>query len=133
MKRDLILTGVVVAGLILVGCQKRQMIRTLVEVSSVPEQVYGVTEYRSPVPGGYAVLFDVPGDGKEVFMRHTPFTEKVGRDYSVSYLEEFQTTVRGYRVLRISDQDGTVRAYLVVSNLLNDEIRVVGERAMVAI
>jgi hypothetical protein len=83
--------------------------------------------------GAYAVLLDIADDGIEVVMQHTPFTEKIGLDSAGDYIDEFDTRNKGYRVLRISDENGTVRAYLVVSNLLNDQVRIAGERITVTI
>jgi hypothetical protein len=135
MNRCVVLIGVVAIGLILVGCQSDQgyQIRTFVDLSSIPEQPYDVTEYRGSMSGAYAVLLEIADDGIEVVMQHTPFTEKIGLDSAGDYIDEFHTRNKGYRVLRISDENGTVRAYLVVSNLLNDQVRIAGERITVTI
>lgn len=133
MERSIVLVAMVAVVFILEGCQASYQVRTSVDASSIPDQTYDVTEYRGPMPRSYAVLFDIHGDGTEVFMKHTPFTEKIGLDSAHHYFDEFRLQIRGYRALRISDQNGTVRGYLMASNLLNDEIRPVGERIMVAI
>jgi hypothetical protein len=57
----------------------------------------------------------------------------IGLDSAGDYIDEFHTRNKGYRVLRISDENGTVRGYLVVSNLLNDQVRIAGERITVTI
>jgi len=133
MKRNIVLVTVMAIGVILEGCQHGYQARTFVDSSSIPDQTYDVTEYRGPEPRSYAVLFEIPDDGTEVFMRHTPFTEKIGTGSARGYIDEFHTRIRGYRTLRIADQNGTVRAYLMVSNLLNDQIRPAGKRIMVTI
>jgi hypothetical protein len=68
------------------------------------------------------VLFDIPDDRKPVIMLHTEFTRNLGRDHPDRYLARFGRTVRFYSALRISEKDGTPRAYLVSSNLLSQQI-----------
>jgi hypothetical protein len=119
-------------GLIWAGCQSYP-IRTLVDPSSIPDQNYEITEYRGPMSGSYAVLFDIPDDGTAVVMQHTPFTERIGLGSPGAYVAEFETRIRGHRTLRISDEQGTVRGFLMVSNLLNDQVRPVGKGFIVNI
>jgi len=117
---------------ILGGCQS-YLVRTFVDVSSIPDQEYLITIYNGPMAESYAVLFDIPDDSTEMFMRHTSFTEKIGVDSSRDYIDEFHARTRSHRTLRIGDQDGTVKGYLIVSNLLNYLIRPADEGIMVSI
>ena len=135
MNRCVVLIGVVSIGFILMGCQSHQgyQVRTFVDASSIRDQMYDVTEYRGSMSRSYAVLFDIPDDGMDVVMQHTPFTEKIGLDSPGDYVDEFHSRIKGHRVLRISDQNGTVRGYLIASNLLNDQVRPARERIVVTI
>jgi hypothetical protein len=131
----MVLMGMTAMVFILEGCQGIQdsLIRTAVDPLSIPDQTYEVTVFRGPMSGSYAVLLDIPEDTIDVFMGYTVFTEKMGLDSSQPYLEELDARTRGYRTLRISSQDGTIRGYLLVSNLLNDRIQPSGEKIMVTI
>lgn len=83
----------------------------------------------------YAVLFDIPDDGKPVVMYHTYLNERIGKDSPRKYIDYFKNRIRGYRTLKVSERDGTVRAYLMVSNFLHYRIyeRPVGERFIVMV
>jgi len=114
--RILFFTGLAFA-LVLMGCQGH--IKPLrIDAASVPDRTYVVTVHQTN-PLYYAVLFDIPDDGKPVVMLHTYATTRVGRDAPGPYIERFNNSIRGYRTLQINDQDGTVRAYLMISNLLD--------------
>ncbi|NIQ38077.1 MAG: hypothetical protein GTN81_05760 [Proteobacteria bacterium] len=126
------------------GCQQNHLTRTSINVSSIPDQTYEVTVHTRFMSRDYAVLFDIPDDGVEVFMRHTSSTqrigvrhtastEKIGRDSPRRYIDEFQDRIKYYRTVSIADKDGTVRGYLMVSSALNYWISPAGERIMVGI
>jgi len=132
MNRTILLAAVIGVFLIVGGCQTYQAY-TFLDPSSIPDQTYEVTVYEGPMARSYAVLFDIPDDGVEVLMEHTSFVEKAGLDFSGKYVDEFQTRVKGQRTLRISDREGTVRGYFMVSNLLNYRIQPFGERIMVSV
>ncbi|NIQ39887.1 MAG: hypothetical protein GTN81_15055 [Proteobacteria bacterium] len=133
MAKRLNLLLVVALTVILVGCQYMTS-PVMVKKESVPDQTYDVTVYWSS-PVSYAVLFDIPNDGKEVSMFYTYFTERVGMDTPGEYVDRFKTQIRGYRSLQISEPDGTVRGYLMISNLLDYFFyeRPEGERIIVSI
>ena len=122
-----------VALLVLAGCQSHQLTRTSIEPSSIPDQAYNVTIYRVLVSPSYAVLFDIPDDGTKVFIRNTHFTDEMGEGFSGTHIVEFQQRIKFYRTIRIGDQDGTVRAYLMVSGDLTYWIIPVREGIMVDI
>jgi 4-hydroxybenzoate polyprenyltransferase len=133
MARKLTLSMVVILAAILVGCQYVTT-PVMLKKASVPDQIYDVTVYWSN-PLYYAVLFDIPNDGKEVSMFYTYLTERVGMDTPGEYVDHFKTRIRGYRTLQISELDGTVRGYLMISNLLDYFFyeRPEGERIIVSI
>jgi hypothetical protein len=126
---------VVASVFALAACQK-YIVPARIDAGSIPDQTYEVTVHESN-PLYYAVLFDIPGDEKEVSMFYTHFTKRVGMDTPKTYLETFDRRVRGYRTLQIGDRDGTVRGYLMLSKLLTHQIyeRPAGEttRIIVAI
>jgi predicted RNA-binding protein with PUA domain len=140
-----ILLGTVFVILVLSeGCQQNHLTRTDIDASSIPDQTYEVTVHTRFMSRDYAVLFDIPDDGVEVFMRHTSSTqrtgvrhtastEKTGRDSPRRYIDEFQDRIKHYRTVSIADKDGTVRGYLMVSSALNYWISPAGERIMVRI
>jgi len=132
MKKSFFLILAILVLIALAGCQSSR-VHTFAGTSSVPDQTYDVTVFSGPTGGSYAVLFDVPHDGIEVFMRPGSFTEKTGLDSSRNYVDEFEVRIKGHRTLTISDQDGTVRAYLMVSNLLNYVVTSDETRIMVSI
>lgn len=132
MNRGILLVIMVAVGLILDGCQSH-LTRTSVDASSIPDQTYHVTVYRRFMSPSYAVLFDIPDDGTEVFIKNIEFTKRIGEDSPRSYVDEFQNHIKYYRTVRIGDQDGTVRGYLMVSSVLNYWISPAGARIMVGI
>ena len=118
------------------GCQQsysRYQIRMLIDTSSIPDSTYEITAYRGVMPQSYAVLFDIPNDRVEVFMEHSPFTEKIGQGSAGVYIDEFHARIKRHRAVRINDQEETVRGYLMVSNILNDRVQFVGKRILVTI
>ncbi len=67
----------------------------------------------------YAVVLDIPSDGKRIFMRHTDRTERLGMGRPGPYVDEFERRVKGFgSVIRILDLDGIERGYLMVSHEL---------------
>ena len=127
------LLGMLVVGVLMnAGCQK-EVIRTSLEASAIPDHRYDVTVYDGPMRGSYAVLFEIPNDDKRVSMRYGSFTEKVGLDSPGDYIDELRARTKGHRAVRIGEQDGTVRAYLLVSNLLNYRIQTAVESIVVTI
>jgi hypothetical protein len=104
-------------ALFLLGCQS-SLKPVTIDPTTVPEETYNVTVHASNRVY-YAVLFDIPDDGKPVVMMHTYATERVGTDAPGAYIDHLNSTVRNYRTLQIEDLDGTVRAYLMISNLLD--------------
>jgi len=85
----------------------------------IPNQKYDITIYRSPGFWSCAVLFAIPHGGMDVIMKHTTFTEKVGTDLPTKYIDIFKAHPEGYRTAKITDQDGNVRGYLMISNSLD--------------
>ncbi len=132
MKKRLFLILAMLASIALGACQSSR-VHTFAGTSSVPDQTYDVTVFSGPTGGSFAVLFDVPHDGIEVFMKPGSFIKKTGLDSPQNYLDEFEGRIKGHRTLTISDQDGTVRAYLMVSNLLNYVVTSDETRIMVSI
>ena len=132
MRRSILLVFIGAIGLVLGGCQNH-LHRTLVDASSIPDQTYNVTVYKKFLSNSYAVLFDIPDDGTEVFMKSTSLTEEIGKDSPRKYIDEFDDRIKFYKTLGIDDQDGTVRGYLMVSSVLDYWISPVDERIMVVI
>jgi hypothetical protein len=132
MNRLVTFVMILAIGLVLEGCQN-YLSQTVVDASSIPDQTYDVTVYKKFMSTAYAVVLDIPDDGVEVFMRGTPFTEKIGRDSPHEYIHEFQERTRFYKTISIGDQDGTVRGYLLVSGVLRYWISPSGGRIMVGI
>jgi hypothetical protein len=130
-KRIILLMAVLV---VLVGCQTYSPTVTT-DAASIPDQTYDVTEYRGTKPLSYAVLFDIPDDGMPVAMYHTALTKRIGLDSPGQYVNYFQTRIKAYKTLKISDREGTVRAYLMMYSFLYYEIneRPVGEKILVRI
>jgi len=144
MNKNVLFAAALVMGIILQGCQQNHLTRTSMDASSIPDQTYEVTVYRRFMFREYAVLFDIPNDGVEVFMRqtsstqrigvgHTAYTEKIGRDSPRRYIDEFENRINYYRTISIGDKDGRVRGYLMVSSALHYWINPVGEKIMVGI
>ena len=136
MKKGRVCAAIVTVGLVLAGCQSQQIRTqnaTLIDASSIPDQKYDITEYKGSVAKSYAVLFDIPDDRTELFMNYTPFTDKVGLDSPGGYIDTFHERIKGHRTLRISDQEGNVKGYLMVSNILTDRVRPAGKRIEVII
>ena len=132
MNRSMLFVTMTAVVVILEGCHN-SLTRISLDPSSIPDQTYEVMVYSRFMSMSYAVLFDIPEDGTEVFMKHTPFTERVGRDSPRMYIDEFDKRVRYYRTIGIGDQNGSVRGYLLVSGVLNYWIAPAGERIMVGI
>ena len=133
MKKLLFLVAMLMVLWILHGCATSSVIRTSIDPGVIPDQTYNVTVYGRFMTLAYAVLFDIPDDGREVYMVRTPYTESVGPDSPRQYIEEFDRRIKSYQTIRISDLDGTERAYLMYSNILNAWIAQAGERIMVRV
>ena len=119
--------------LTLLGCQSHM--RTVrIDAMSIPDQTYEVTVHET-APLYYAVLFDIPDDGMGVALDYTYATLRIGPDTPEKYVDRFATRIKGYRTLQINDRDGTVRGYIIISNLLGYLIyeRPPGERLIVSI
>ena len=132
MNRNTARVTITAVVLILGGCQN-YLSQTVVDASSIPDQTYDVTVYKKFMSTAYAVVLDIPDDGVEVFMRGTPFTEKIGKDSPHAYIHEFQERSWFYKTISIGDQDGTVKGYLLVSGVLRYWISPSGGRIMVGI
>ena len=132
VKGILLVVTVMVITVTLVACHS-PLVRTPIDASSIPDQTYDVTVYSKFLSGSYAVLFDIPGDGVEVLMRHTAFTETIGEDSPVKYIDRFNSRIRFYRTIQISDQDDIVRGYLMVSGVLDYWIAPAADRIVVGI
>ncbi len=104
----------------ILGCQATT-VRQRIEPEAIPEGIYRVTVHKSYAKS-YAVLFDNPHDDKKVVMAHTWFTKEMGMDRPGAYLDRFRQRIRFYSTFRISEKDGTVRGYLVISNLLDHRV-----------
>ena len=105
----------------LLGCH-RFLMPQQIDSEEIPDGEYNVTAYKGLYSKYYAVLFDIPHDEKKVVMIHTEFTEPVGRDRPGEYIERFKKRIKFYRAFRISDRDGTVRGYLLISTLLDQQM-----------
>ncbi len=88
-----------------------------VDTEEIPKGIYNVTIHQG-YPKHYAVLFDNLHDETRVVMMHTWFTRAVGTDRPDEYLERFRKRIKFYSTFRISGEDGIVRGYLVLSDLL---------------
>lgn len=96
------------------GCYSHAA-RSRINVADIPDKVYEVYVY-SFTPDVYAVLLDIPNDGKRVFMRHTDKTERAGMARPGPYIAEFQRRIKGFRsATRITDEQGLDRGYLMIS------------------
>ena len=101
---------------VLTACQAhRYTVR--IDPALIPQQTFDVTVHET---GSlyYAVLFDIPDDGKRVDLFYTYATNIIGPDTLEAYLDRFANRIRGYRTVQINDRDGNVRGYLMISNLL---------------
>ncbi len=118
---------------ILAGCQHIES-PVKVEEAPVPDQTYNVTVYWS-APLYQAVLFDIPDDGKQVDLFYTYFVDRVGTDTPQKYVDQFDASIKWYRSVKITELDGTVRGYLMLSNKLGYFFyeRPQGERIIVEI
>ncbi|MBW2122059.1 MAG: hypothetical protein JRH07_09460 [Deltaproteobacteria bacterium] len=132
MSRSMLPVAIAAVGLALGGCSSH-LTRTPIDPSAIPDQKYDVTVYRRFMSSSYAVLFDIPDDGREVFMKNLKFTQRVGKDSPSVYVEEFQDRIKYYRTVEIGDKDGPVRGYLILSSTLNYWLSPAGERIMVGI
>jgi hypothetical protein len=130
-KRISIVMGVLTL-IFAVGCQPSQRL-AVTDPDSIPDQIYNIATYRGKKPLSYAVLFDIPDDGMPVVMFHSYRVKQVGADSPGTYIEYFQTRLKGYRTLEVKDRDGRVRGYLMMSNFIYYEIyeQPVGERIVV--
>jgi len=133
MKRLLLLVAILMISYFVSGCYTSSLIRTTINPGAIPNQMYDVTVYNRFMTLSYAVLFDIQDDGREVYMVHTPYTERVGLDSPHRYVQEFDRRIKSYQTIRISDPDGTERAYLVYSNMLNAWVSPAKERIMVRV
>jgi hypothetical protein len=132
MNRSFLGLAVIAIMTMLLGCHN-PVVRTSIDSSLIPDQTYEVTVYNRFMSISYAVLFDIPDDGVEVAMRHTAFTERIGKASPGKYIDEFNRRIKFYRTIQIGDQDGTVRGYLLVSGALDYWIAPSGERIIVAV
>ncbi len=144
MIKQILLGTVFVILMLSEGCQQNHLTRTDIDASSIPDQTYEVTVHTRFMSRDHAVLFDIPDDGVEVFMRHTSSTqrigvrhtastEKIGRDSPRRYIDEFQNRIKYYQTVSIADKQGTVLGYLMVSSALNYWISPAGDRIMVGV
>ena len=133
MKRKALILASAGFAFVLAGCQGYQH-TTRIDTIVLPDQIYNVTVHETQRIY-YAVLFDIPDDGMEVAMFYTYATHRIGRDTPAKYVDRFATRVKGYRTFQISDREGVVRGYLMISNLLGHLVyeRPVGERLIVQI
>ncbi|NIO04815.1 MAG: hypothetical protein GTN74_09430 [Proteobacteria bacterium] len=105
-----------------IGCY-RSATKERVNVAEIPDRVYEIYVH-SFTPESYAVLLDIPNDGKRVFMRHTDRTERVGMDRPGPYVDEMQRRINGFRsAIVITDEEGFERGYLMVSPVLSYTIQ----------
>lgn len=101
----------------LIGC-RGSTVQQRIDLEGIPRRPYKVTIHQS-YSKEYAVLFDDPNDDKELAMMHTWYTKYIGMDQPDAYLERFRERIRFFTTVRISEKDGTVRGYLVMSKLLD--------------
>jgi len=120
MKKKTLFFALVALAFAVVGCQPF-IIPAKIDTASIPDRTYEVTVHESN-PIYYAVLFDIPDDGKEVAMFYTYFTNRIGMDTPGKYIDHLDGLVKGYRTLQINDEDGTVRGYLLLTNVLRYRI-----------
>jgi len=133
MRRLWMLVVILMMPCVCPGCYTSSLIRTSIDPDFIPDQTYNVTVYSRFMTLSYAVLFDIPDDEREVYMVYTPHTERIGRDSHRGYIQEFDRRIKYYRTIRISDPDGTERAYLMYSNILNAWVVPAKERIMVRV
>ncbi len=104
-------------SLLLVGCYRYATVERM-PAAEIPDRVYEIYRHSLTV-GVYAVVLDIPSDGKRIFMRHTDRTERLGMGRPGPYVDEFERRVKGFgSVIRILDLDGIERGYLMVSHEL---------------
>lgn len=135
MNRNVLFVAMVAILVLLWGCQTYQSraIQVSIEASTIPDQAYEVTVYKRFLSNSYAILFDIPDDGKEVYMKYTSFTERIGKDSPRRYVGEFEKRIKFYKTIRIGDEDGTVRGYLMISGDLRYWVNSAEERITVGI
>lgn len=106
----------------LLGCSKTAL-QNRIAVRDIPDTMYEVYVYRF-MNDMYAVLLDIPDDGKRVYMQHTGQTKRVDRDRPGAYIAEFERRVGGFRsVIKIMDNEGVERGYLMISPTLSYSVR----------
>jgi len=133
MNRNVLLLASVTIGLLFGGCQSYPLVRTSVDPLSIPDQPYDVTVYQGYTSSMYAVLFDIPDDGVEMVVQETRYARRMAADSPRGYIDEFNERIKHYSTIKISDEDGTVRGYLVASYVLKYWIKPTDGRIVVGI
>lgn len=131
MSRRTLLVVITTVTLFLTGCQSYPIKRTFIDASAIPDQTYDVMVYTRGQARYAAVLFDIPDDGVPVVMEVPWSTHTGSKDRPGKYIDEFQNRVKAYQTVQISDENDTVRAYLVVSTTVKYQIISAGERIVV--
>ncbi|NIQ38199.1 MAG: hypothetical protein GTN81_06385 [Proteobacteria bacterium] len=132
MIKSLTLLGFTTTLILLGGCRD-QLIRETIDAASIPDQSYSVMIYGATSSRYYAVVLDIPDDDVEVTLQETSFTKKAGRGSPREYMKEFDSRMGRYVTLSISDADGRVRGYLLVSYYLKHWTRQAGEKIIVTV
>ncbi len=131
IRKILLITSVAVLP-IFGGCRD-DLIRSAINPLTIPDKPYNVMIHEAHWSRYYAVVFDIPDDGVEVVLRETPHTKKLGVDHPRKYIDQFNNLIRPFITLRISDNTGAVRGYLLVSVYLKYWTRSVEERIVVTV
>ena len=100
--------------------------------AEIPDVSYHVYVYDVSTNDKYAVLFAVPNGEKRVLMKHLAQVEDMGIDRKEPYIAEFQKRIKNFQsALRITDTEGVVRGYLMITANLNWSIGTYGNDILV--
>ena len=112
------------------GCRLANLQRT--SAAEIPDVPYHVYVYDFSTNDRYAVLFAIPSGEKQVLMKHLDHVEDMGTDRKEPYIKEFQKRIKNFQsAIRITDMQGVVRGYLMITVDLNWSIGAYGNDILV--
>jgi hypothetical protein len=132
MIRKILLIAIIAVLPILEGCRD-DLIRSSINPLTIPDKPYNVMTHEAHWSRYYAVVLDIPDDGVGVVLRENRFTKTLGVDHPRKYIDQFNNLMRPFITLRISDETGVVRGYLLVSVYLKYWTKSVEERIVVTV